>query len=137
MIGQTIFFISVLLLFSVQDIKTQIIPDKWIAAAFVGSLVIRIFYSPEPIMHYIYSALIIGTILIILALLSNGIGGGDIKLLTWIAFTAGLYYTIFVLLIACLVTLLYMLLKKRKEAIPFAPFLLIGALTISINNTFF
>ncbi|MBE6658115.1 MAG: prepilin peptidase [Ruminococcaceae bacterium] len=72
----------------------------------------------------------------------NGIGYGDIKLLSVLAAVLGVYGTIFVLFISQVAALLYagiMILLKRltsKGRVPLGPFLLIGYLLTIIFGTF-
>lgn len=119
----------VLLIFAIKDIRTQIIPDRWILAAIAGSLVIlviRVIYSPGLIFNYIGAALCVGGIIIIIALISKGgIGGGDVKLLTWLGFSVGLYTSLMVLFISCVFGLTYVAMWKRGT-IPFAPFVFLS-----------
>ena len=72
----------------------------------------------------------------------NGIGYGDIKLLSVLAAVLGVYGTVFVLFISQMIALLYaglMILLKRmtsKGHVPLGPFLLIGYLIAVILGTF-
>ncbi|WP_170220317.1 prepilin peptidase [Paenibacillus anaericanus] len=126
------YVVVVLLIFAIRDIRTQILPDRWILAAFAGSLVIRVIYSPGSIFNYIGAALCVGGIIIIIALISNGgIGGGDVKLLTWLGFSVGLYPTLMVLLISCVFGLTYVAIWKRGT-IPFAPFVFLSFMVCEI-----
>ncbi|MFC7561627.1 prepilin peptidase [Paenibacillus farraposensis] len=82
--------LCVLYLFSIQDIKTRIVPLKWVILSLFGSLVLRFLYSPNPFSEYIISSLSVGIFLWILSILSNrGMGGGDIQLVAWLGLTVG------------------------------------------------
>jgi len=122
----TLFTMTYLLLFSVKDIKTRIIPDKWILNATIITLVIRICYSPESFLNYAMASLCVGGIALIVAIFSNGgIGGGDIKLLAWLGLSMGLSISLTVTLLSSAVGIVYTL-TTRRYSIPFAPCIFSG-----------
>lgn len=122
----TLLTLAYLLLFSVKDIRTRIIPNKWIVNAIVITLVIRICYSPESFLNYALAFVCVGGIALVVAIFSNGgIGGGDIKLLAWLGLTMGLSISLMVTLLSSAVGIIYTL-TTRRNSIPFAPCILSG-----------
>lgn len=61
----------------------------------------------------------------------EGLGGGDIKLLMVICLSSGLDHTLMSLSLSCLFGLVYCLFKK-KEMIPFGPFITLGWFLMTI-----
>ena len=141
------FFIALLIVIAFIDYDFQIIPD----ILSIGGLVAGVLFAiVRPYFKYldpkfgfldaIYGVLIGGGILFIIAygyqLITKreGMGGGDIKLLAMIGAFIGLKGVIFSLvsgsLFGTIVGIPLMLIKKEntKYAIPFGPFLSLGAL---------
>ncbi|MFD1464242.1 prepilin peptidase [Paenibacillus farraposensis] len=128
---QMAYTLCVLYLFSIQDIKTRIVPLKWVILSLFGSLVLRFLYSPNPFSEYIISSLSIGIFLWILSILSNrGMGGGDIQLVAWLGLTVGFFETTFVLIVSNLLVLCYRIVKKNLDYIAFVPYLCAGELVL-------
>lgn len=107
-------------------------------------LVIGILTKQEGALAYLFSsffaALVCAVCLIISNFLShNGIGLGDIKLITALALMGGVYIaggTLFFSMTVCALVSGYLLITKKKtmkEGVPFGPFILLGyILTICI-----
>lgn len=128
--------ISMFIIIIVSDINYMLIPDKillWFAGIF---LMERIILPLTPWWDSLLGALVGFVLLLIIALVSKGgMGGGDIKLYALLGFVLG---TKLVLLSFFLSTLfgaviggVALLLKivKRKQPIPFGPFIAAGTLT--------
>ncbi|MCX7857615.1 MAG: prepilin peptidase [Deltaproteobacteria bacterium] len=137
----SVFFVSLLITISFIDLDFQIIPDVLsIGGLFVG-LFLSFFRNP----HFyfkdsIYGALVGGGILFIIAygyeLLTKreGMGFGDVKLLAMIGSFTGVRGALFSLISGSLfgtilgLFLIYVKGKDLRYAIPFGPFLSMGAL---------
>lgn len=128
--------ISMFIIIIVSDINYMLIPDKillWFAGIF---LLERIIWPLTPWWDSLLGALVGFLLLLIIALVSKGgMGGGDIKLYALLGFVLG---TKLVLLSFFLSTLfgaviggVALLLKivKRKQPIPFGPYIAAGTLT--------
>lgn len=123
-------FFMVLLAITIIDFKTMTIPNEFIIYLILCSIPYLIFIKGYV---NILVALGLGTFFLAIAVLSKGgMGGGDVKL----AFVLGLYLgfpqsilAVFLSFILGGIAGLILLLKGvgRKEAIPFGPYLALGA----------
>jgi len=133
---------SFLIVVGFIDIDHQIIPDILVKLTFLVALsyeILKALVYGYPI--YLTNkiiALAIGALsFIIINIVSNGgIGGGDIKLIAALGFILGiskLILTIFISFIlgaAVSIVLLMLGLKRRKDVIPFAPFIIFSFLIV-------
>ncbi|MFC2063090.1 prepilin peptidase [Chloroflexota bacterium] len=139
----------------VIDLERGIIPNKIVYPTMVVALIISIFLSPSRMIYSdgsialllnnlpeagILQAVIGGGIGLVLFLLiaiisRGGMGWGDVKLAALIGMVTG-YLVFAALLLAIIlggliaVVLLLLKIKKRREAIPFGPYLSLGAIVI-------
>jgi leader peptidase (prepilin peptidase)/N-methyltransferase len=122
---------SILIVVSFIDIEYQIIPNKII----VFTLIIGVFFSTIDDISFIsaiFGMLLGGGLLLMLALVPGVLGGGDIKLMFALGIflgAKGVLVAIFLAFtIASFISVLLLILKikKRKDYIPFGPFLSIG-----------
>ncbi|MCL2491796.1 MAG: A24 family peptidase [Coriobacteriia bacterium] len=136
----TLALVTILASVFIVDLRTRTIPDGlWISLAVLGVLRLIAGYAgwlgpelPVTILGSILGALLGCLPLLILALLTDGFGGGDIKLM----FAAGIYLgwetALAALLIGCLlggVAAIIMLASghaSRKTKIAFGPYLALG-----------
>ena len=141
----TLLFVSLLIVISFIDFDFQIIPDVLSLGGIVAGFILAFFRTP--IFFYsdaLYGILVGGGILFAIAygyqLITKreGMGGGDIKLLGMIGAFCGLKGVLFSLMsgsiIGTIVGIPLMLIKGKdtKYAIPFGPFLSLGALLFLI-----
>jgi len=140
-------FVSLIIAISFIDLEFQIIPDVLSLGGLLAGFALSFFR--KPVFFYqdaLYGILIGGGILFAIAygyqLITKreGMGGGDIKLLGMIGAFCGLKGVIFSLMtgsiIGTIVGIPLMLIKGKEEgtryAIPFGPFLSLGALIFLI-----
>ncbi len=142
----TVLFVSALIVIAFIDLDFQIIPDVLSIGGLIAGLALAIFrpmflhLDPKfGFLDALYGVLIGGGILFVIAygyqLITKreGMGGGDIKLLAMIGAFCGFKGVIFSLVSgSCLGTIVgipLMLINKKdtKYALPFGPFLSIGA----------
>lgn len=135
---------------AVIDLKHQIIPNKMIYPGLLVALAISPFFIKTGLPHHgiaswgIVNALIgaaAGFIsLLILAILSRGgMGLGDVKMAAFIGLTTG-FAEVFVaviggIILGGLAAILLLAFKKRKEVIPFGPFLSIASIVTLVWGT--
>lgn len=132
-------FIKIAVLFSLFvvvafiDLDHQIIPDGLVLTIFLWGLFWQIVAPPVLWWQALAGGLLGGGILLVAAVLSKGgMGGGDIKLLAAAGFILGPAMTAIALFISVLagsvvgVTLIATGIRKRKDFIPFGPFLSLG-----------
>lgn len=133
------FLLSALLVTAVvssyQDLKYSEIEDEIhlaaLSAGLIG-LIIKGFHPMDSFLGFFFGG---GSLLFVSILSKGGMGGADIKLNAVYGAILGLKLSVLSLLIAftvgALASLLLILfrIKRRKDFIPFSPFLSIGALT--------
>lgn len=133
-------FVSLLIVISFVDLDFRIIPDILSIGGVVAGLLLALARSSFSFLGAIYGVLLGGGVLFAIAFIyqlitkREGMGGGDIKLLAMIGAFCGVKGVVFALmsgsLLGTLVGLPVMLIKGEdtKYAIPFGPFLSLGAL---------
>jgi leader peptidase (prepilin peptidase) / N-methyltransferase len=128
--------ISMFMIIIVSDINYMLIPDKiliWFAGIF---LLERIFMPLNPWWDSLVGAVTGFLLLLIIALVSRGgMGGGDIKLYALLGFVLGFKLVLISFFLSTLfgaviggLALLFKIVK-RKQPIPFGPFIAAGTLT--------
>ena len=142
----TAFYCCIFLVIMVIDLERGIIPNKIVYPSMAVALVISALLSQTMTVPGIAQAAIgggIGLILFLLIVLisKGGMGWGDVKLAALIGLVTGFPLVFVALLLAVIlgglvaVILLLSKLKKRKEGIPFGPYLAIGAMiTLLFGN---
>lgn len=128
---QAIVLNSILIVVSFVDIENQIIPNKIIIFT-LGIGVIFAFFDNISFMSALFGMILGGGMLLLLALVPGVLGGGDIKLMFVLGIFLGVKGALFAIFIAfvlaSIVSILLLLfkIKKRKDYIPFGPFLALG-----------
>ncbi len=124
-------FVSILIVITFIDLDTMIINDRFQIMILIIGIIDAILLKKD-ILNIVGGALIISIPLLILAMTTGGIGGGDIKLMFVSGIYLGFYNIIAAFVFGVVVGGIYgivVLIKKsksRKDAIPFGPFLAIG-----------
>ena len=127
-------FICCLFCLSLVDLENYTIPDGCLlisAFAWLLALPLTAMSWKESLMHLL-AAVIFGVGLLLLSLVmdrilkKDSLGGGDIKLYFVVGLYLGFAATLFSLLLACVLGLLFAFLRKRsgkglREQIPFGP----------------
>ena len=123
---------SVLLVLSFIDWDTQEIPYRF-QGIILGLGLLSLFLSDFPsIKERVIGMFIISVPMVILTLLLNGFGGGDIQLMTVSGFLLGYRANVIAMIIGTLLAALLGIIVMRREKgdkrtkIPFGPFLAIG-----------
>lgn len=133
-------FASLLIPIVFIDVRHQIIPDILnCAGAFAG--LAAIFIAGPAFMDAMLGALTGGIIMLLIAVVSRGgMGGGDIKMTGWMGLFLGWKMTLLALclsfIIGGLASLLLIMfkIKKRKDFIPFGPFLAAGGFAAFVSG---
>jgi leader peptidase (prepilin peptidase)/N-methyltransferase len=126
-------FCAVLVAIAAIDAEHRIVPDRIVLPAAVAFLAARLLF--EPSLEWPLAALAASGALLVFALAyPAGLGMGDVKLalLLGAALGATVAVALMVGLLAALVPAVVLIIRKgqkaaRKTAIPFAPFLAVGA----------
>lgn len=135
----SIIFFAVLIIIVFVDIERQLIFDHLILTLFVITLAKQTITPQITLTSAIYGSLIGFSVLLALAIIANGaFGGGDIKLMIPLGFYFGSMHVSLLLLLAFILSglvsaiLLILKIKKRRDFIPFGPFLGIAALIVTL-----
>lgn len=138
-----LFYISLFMVILVIDLEHGLILNKIVYPALVIALLLSVFFTiflPQvAIVPHIARAAIGGGIgfvvfFLIVIVSRGGMGFGDVKLAALIGLATGFPLVIVALIMGMIlgglaaVTLLGFKIKKRKEAIPFGPFLAVAAI---------
>ncbi|KYG32304.1 prepilin peptidase [Alkalihalobacillus trypoxylicola] len=128
--------ISLSLILIVSDMRYMLIPNKlllFFTALFIGW---KLLFVPLDMWgDFILGAMIGFIVLLVVAIVSKGgMGGGDIKLFALLGFVLGYKLVILTFMLSCFLgaliggCLMLMGVVKRKQPIPFAPFIVVAAL---------
>ncbi|NLL18191.1 MAG: prepilin peptidase [Clostridia bacterium] len=130
---------SLLIIISFIDIDRQLIPNQLVLAILVWGIGWQLLAPELSWQQSLLGAILGGGILLLIAVISKGgMGGGDIKLMFAAGLVLGGRFTVLALFIACVIGafvggfLLATGIKKRKEPIPFGPFLSLGIFVASL-----
>ncbi|WP_409301955.1 prepilin peptidase [Peribacillus sp. SCS-155] len=128
--------VSLLMIIFVTDIKYMLIPDKILLFFAVVFLFLRIFYPLAPWWDSLLGAAVGFGLLLLIAIVSRGgMGGGDIKLFAVLGLVLGTKHVLLGFMFSTFYGAIFgvagMLLGKvkKKNPIPFGPFIVFGALT--------
>lgn len=128
-------FSLIMITVTISDIRYKIIPDKIVYPGILLIFILRLLIHPIPFWNYILGAVIFGGFLLLVAIISRGgMGGGDIKLFFLIGLALGWQDALLALFLASLSGTIFgaiLLLTgkiKKRELIPFGPFIFIGTM---------
>ncbi|WP_053367285.1 prepilin peptidase [Bacillus sp. FJAT-27245] len=127
--------ISLFMIIFVSDIHYMIIPDK-ILLVFAGIFLFeRVLWPLSPWWDSLLGAAVGFGLLLLIALVSKGgMGGGDVKLFAVIGFAVGTKLVLLSFLLATMFGAVFgalglmLRLVKRRQPIPFGPFIVLGSL---------
>ncbi len=129
------FFVSLLIIITVSDIHYQIIPDKVLLFFLPLFIILKIWIPSDPWWDPIAGMLLGFSLLYLIAVLSKGgMGGGDIKLYAVLGIILGWKGVLLSFFLASLFGGLFGAIGlvlgkyKRRQAIPFGPFIAMGTL---------
>lgn len=124
-------FASILLVLAGIDLRTMEFPDRlhvWI----LGLAIVQLFLEPSLLTGSILGFFLISVPMLILSLLTNGFGGGDIKLCAVCGLFLGAGSLLIGFFLACILASLsglFLLARKKltaKTPFPFGPYLAFG-----------
>lgn len=134
--------ISLLIIVSFIDLKHKIIPNG-VNIALTVSGVVFIFIQRAELFNRLLGGLIGFGLFLMTAILTNAMGGGDIKLMAALGFVFGIKGVIFITLGSFIsgaiisLILLGLRIKSRNDEIPLGPFISLAALTYIFFGTEF
>lgn len=131
------FVFSLLLVIAIADYLYLLIPDRFQLLLFFGVVFRQVVLPVADWPAAVISFFVIFSLLFFTSLaLPDGIGGGDIKLLSILSFTFGLEPTLFIILLASFSAGSYFLHTHMKKGsslqrrLPFGPFLAASAVVV-------
>ncbi|MGN9164162.1 prepilin peptidase [Tissierellaceae bacterium HCP3S3_D8] len=139
---------SILLIIGFIDLKEMIIPDTLTVMVFIISVIYKVLrYPSSHIMMEFLAGLkglvLAGILFLTIVLISkNGMGEGDIILISVLGFILGIEFILidiffsFVLAAIISLFLLYLKIKTKKDPIPFAPFIIISFFIVLFYGSF-
>lgn len=124
---------------AIIDIRKRIIPDKLVLSGSAAGLILKIFDTKNGFLDGLIGGMAAGLVLLIVYhITKGGIGLGDVKLFGCIGIYLGFENAFSALFLACILSgllslvLICMNMNNRKREMPFAPFVLAGALVAVI-----
>ncbi len=134
---------SLLIVISFIDYKYKIIPDRLIVfGLIIGTISLPLYNFIPNVINGTIGLLVGGGLFLLIAIASNGaMGGGDIKLMGVLGLCLGwkcvLLVSLLSFIIGAIISILLMILKikKRKDYIPFGPFISIAAMLTMLYST--
>jgi len=138
----TTFYCCLFIIVMVIDLEHGLILNKVVYPAMVVALVINVFL-PQPgiVRAAIGGGIGLGLLLLIVLISRGGMGWGDVKLAALIGLVTGFPLVFIALLLAVIFgglvagILLLLKIKKRREGIPFAPFLSLATIVTLLFGT--
>lgn len=128
------FFVSVFVVLAAIDLEHRILPNKVIAVGLGGGLALLSLTDPGGLWPAAAGALAGGAIFLVIVLASRGgMGAGDFKMAALVGLYLGWPWVLIALMMAVFsgafvgLALLLTGRKGRRDAIPFGPFLALGA----------
>ena len=127
-----LFLVSVLIIIAMIDIDTMEIYDRFQIMILLLAIPYMIWISPNPFISHVIGFFIISIPFYVIAIITNGIGGGDIKLIAIAGLLLGWQSTLVTFFISSLlggfVAILLLITKKQEKQslIAFGPYLCIG-----------
>jgi leader peptidase (prepilin peptidase)/N-methyltransferase len=132
-------FYSVLIVVFFIDLDHQIIPNRLVLILLGMALIMQVLGPAIGLREALWGGLLGGALFLLLAVISRGgMGGGDIKLVAafglWFGWMKLLPLLFFAFLGGGTVGALLLLtgVKKRKDGIPFGPFLVFAAFVVTV-----
>lgn len=143
-------FISVLIIITISDLESFIIPDEVIivgAILIIIEYIISFFLNKTSFTNQVIMPIINGLASFIILYLikkigdfsfkKESLGGGDVKLMFLIGMVLGIEMSVFSIFLASFIALpisIILLLKKDSNIIPFGPFISLSAVIILLTN---
>ncbi|MGE5571928.1 MAG: prepilin peptidase [Bacteroidota bacterium] len=124
------------------DLNHGVIPDRLTLPWMVVGVATGALWGPHEVAMRAIGLVACGGLVFLIALLSRGgMGGGDVKLMALVGSFLGPWGGLASFMIACFIGaavgigLMAAGLKRRRDAIPFGPFIAAGAIIVCISGT--
>jgi leader peptidase (prepilin peptidase) / N-methyltransferase len=127
--------VSLAVIISISDLKYMLIPNKILLFFLPLVILLSLFFPLHTLWNHLIGTVIGGFIILLIIIFTRGgMGLGDAKLFFICGWIVGFPNILLALFIACLIgtlvggTLLILKIVKRKQPIPFGPFLALGTI---------
>ncbi len=136
------FFVVILILLSVSDLRHRIIPNKILYPAVLITVGLAVVSPELSIKMSLIGGVVLAGLLMIPAVLLKRMGLGDVKLAFLIGLMTGFPEGIIALfsgiILGGLVAIILLLLKVKglRDEMPYAPFLAIGAIAVLLGEQY-
>ena len=134
---------SCLILISLIDYKTQIIPDGLVGVIAVSGVLYNLLYVPQGIMDMLFGGTLGFAVMLLIFIISRGgMGGGDVKLSAavglWLGVEGMLLFLLLAFIMGGVISLLLLVsgVKHKGDAVPFGPFLCLAAFVTVLYQPF-
>lgn len=134
---------SCLILISLIDYKTQIIPDGLVGVIAVSGVLYNLLYASHGVMDMLLGGAIgFASMLLIFLISRGGMGGGDVKLSAaaglWLGVEGTLLFLLLAFIMGGIISMLLLVsgVKSKGDAIPFGPFLCLAAFSTVLYQPF-
>ena len=131
---------SLLIIVTVCDVSSMIIPDRFIIISAVLIILTKlIFFDISTFLYSLLYGVLAFTIMFLIMKFGDYIfkketlGGADVKLMFIVGLCLEPFLALLVIIIASMIALpvsLFLLVKEKEHAIPFGPFILIGTMIV-------
>ncbi|HEX9058648.1 MAG TPA: A24 family peptidase [Clostridia bacterium] len=132
MFFKTVILSSLLIIISFVDLKVRIIPNYMVIITLASGVILSCLTGAS-LADIILGMVTGGTILFLLSLVPNALGGGDVKLMfalgAFLGFSKTLWAIVLAFALSSVVILILLIMKAvgRRGHIPFGPFLALGS----------
>lgn len=117
---------ATLLCAAIEDGKQRTISDWWVMAVFLLAGIATVI-GKITLASALIGVLVVGGSLLLGAMLTNSVGGGDVKLCAALGALCGAVSALIIIIYSLIVMILISKLRRVKES-AFAPFLFVGFL---------
>lgn len=128
-------FFSILIIISMIDLDTMLIPNRLVAAIFVLGIASIWIFPDVSIFSRLIGSVIVSVPFLLIAIFTGGMGGGDVKLMFAAGFFLGAKSVVIAALIGIVIAAIcgiIIKIKTKQSKIPFGPFLSAGLAIASI-----
>ncbi len=136
------FFVVVLIFLSVSDLRRGIIPNRIVYPAMLITIGLALVSPEVSIKMSLIGGAVLAGLLMMPAVFLKGMGLGDVKLAALIGLMTGFPQGIIALFSGIIlggfaaIILLLLKIKGRKEEMPYAPFLSLGAIAVLLGEQY-
>lgn len=136
------FFVGILIFLSVSDLRRRIIPNKVVYPAMLITIGLALVSPEASIKASLIGGAALAGLLGIPAVLLKGVGLGDVKLAVLIGLMTGFPQGVVALFSGIAlgglgaIILLLLRIKGRKDDMPYAPFLSLGAIVVLLGEPY-